>query len=128
MQPGFVHDALFFAELCPRLCQIAAPALSNGITLLELKLNMKVSGNVRPRAFATRQKRYFFIVTLPYVFISRTNEPRNFAYRLGFYSVNMEEWKTLMYSMLALLGLGFAMALITPPKAKAAVVIGVVSP
>ncbi len=50
------------------------------------------------------------------------DEPRNFPNRLGFYSVHMEGWKMLKKSLLALFGLVFAMALITPPKANAAVI------
>jgi hypothetical protein len=49
----------------------------------------------------------------------------NFSLRTGFYFMSMEAWKMLKKTVLALFGLVLAMALITPPKANAEVVIGV---
>jgi hypothetical protein len=50
---------------------------------------------------------------------------RNFSRPMCFYSLSMEVMKMLKKSLAALFGLVFAMALITPPKANAEVVIGV---
>jgi hypothetical protein len=52
-------------------------------------------------------------------------QPRNFSMSLGFYSVCMEVSDMLKKSVAALFGLVFAIALITPPKANAEVVVGV---
>lgn len=49
----------------------------------------------------------------------------NFFSQMGFYSISMEVWKMFKKTVLALFALLFAMALITPPKANAEVVIGV---
>jgi hypothetical protein len=51
--------------------------------------------------------------------------PCNFSFLLCLYSMCMEVLEMLKKSLAALFGLAFAMALLTPPKANAEVIVGV---
>jgi hypothetical protein len=110
------------SPVCAKL--LTAPSFFNGIALDKLKMNTIVSDVGKAEDILHSAEAWNYLSSVFLMVQLRIDGTRSFPSRSGFYSVCMEGWKMLKKSLAALFGLVFAMALITPPKANAEVVVG----